>query len=169
MKKIDYLSDDNCLIDTSILLIANIDVADKDQQRITQALIDKLSLTGKGCLSIQNYVEFVNVVTRKTNASISELNKVLSYFRDLFKTLHYCENEVFDAVGLCQKYKLHFFDALLAQAMLYNNIRVIYTENDKDFNKIPGIKAINPFKRIRKVNLGKLSSPKKISSLKSNK
>jgi predicted nucleic acid-binding protein len=39
---------------------------------------------------------------------------------------------------------LHFWDALIAETMIENKITEIYTENTKDFEKIPGIRAINP-------------------------
>lgn len=41
--------------------------------------------------------------------------------------------------------RVDFFDYYLAATMLDNNISQILTANDKDFTKIPGIKAVNPF------------------------
>ncbi len=42
-----------------------------------------------------------------------------------------------------------FWDALIAETMLENGVSTIYTENEKDFKKMRGINAINPFKQAR--------------------
>ena len=39
---------------------------------------------------------------------------------------------------------LHFWDALIAETMIENKITEIYTENIRDFEKISGIRVINP-------------------------
>ncbi len=51
-----------------------------------------------------------------------------------------------------QAYEIHrasgapFYDSLLAATMKYHGITTIYTE-DKHFDRIEGIKAVNPFER----------------------
>ncbi|WP_346866156.1 hypothetical protein [Methanocalculus sp. MSAO_Arc2] len=45
-----------------------------------------------------------------------------------------------------ERYKLHFWDALLVATMLENHIHVIYTEA-AHFKRIPGITVVNPFDR----------------------
>ena len=47
---------------------------------------------------------------------------------------------------IVKKLKLHFWDALIAATMIKHGIRVIYTENVKDFAKLREIKAINPMR-----------------------
>lgn len=42
--------------------------------------------------------------------------------------------------------KVDFWDALIAETMKENGIVKIYTENEQDFMKIPGIKVVNPLK-----------------------
>lgn len=39
---------------------------------------------------------------------------------------------------------LQFWDVLIAETMIENKIKEIYTENTRDFEKIPGIRSINP-------------------------
>lgn len=63
-----------------------------------------------------------------------------------FNILSYDENTVMEAVNLEQKFGIHFWDALIAATMQENSIDTIYTENTKDFAKVPWLKAINPFK-----------------------
>jgi predicted nucleic acid-binding protein len=82
-----------------------------------------------------------------------EIIETLNDFNSVFKVLFYSPETINKAISLSLETKVHFFDALLAQTMLDNNVHLIYTENTKDFNKIPGIKAINPFtdKKITKL------------------
>ena len=47
---------------------------------------------------------------------------------------------------LTEKYKMQFWDAMLAATMMENNVSTIYTE-DEIFGKIEGINAINPFNK----------------------
>jgi len=60
--------------------------------------------------------------------------------------INYDFNTVEKAIILSNEYGIHFWDSLIAATMLENNVFAIYTENEKDFKKIPGIKVINPVK-----------------------
>lgn len=42
----------------------------------------------------------------------------------------------------------HIFDAFLVATMLEHNVRVIYTQNTKDFSRFRDIQAVNPFATI---------------------
>ena len=50
-------------------------------------------------------------------------------------------NEMMEAISDMKKYDLDFVDALTLQTMKKNNVKEIYT-NDKDFNRVKGIKRI---------------------------
>ena len=56
----------------------------------------------------------------------------------------YNSNTIEKAVILSNEYNVPFWDCLIAATMLENNIFTIYTENESDFRKIPGIKVLNP-------------------------
>ena len=50
-------------------------------------------------------------------------------------------NEMMEAISDMKKYDLDFVDALTLQTMKKNNVKEIYT-NDKDFNRVKGIRRI---------------------------
>lgn len=144
--KLDFNPQEPYLIDTNILVISQ-SKKESEEKRNNAVFILDYSLTGKyGYLSIQNYIEFVNVMKNKLKSMDDlEIIETLNDFNSVFKLLFYFPETINKAISLSLETKVHFFDALLAQTMLDNNIHLIYTENTKDFNKIPGIKAINPF------------------------
>lgn len=144
--KLDFNPQEPYLIDTNILVISQ-SKKESEKKRNNAVFILDYSLTGKyGYLSIQNYIEFVNVMKNKLKSMDNlEIIETLNDFNSVFKLLFYFSETINKAISLSLETKVHFFDALLAQTMLDNNIHLIYTENTKDFNKIPGIKAIDPF------------------------
>ncbi|MFA5746218.1 MAG: PIN domain-containing protein [archaeon] len=134
------------LIDTNILVISQSKKESEERRLIAAAIVESGTIKKNAFVSIQNFVEFVNVIKQKLKSlDDNEIQETLIDFKSAFTVLFYSENTVSATVKLSSETKVHFFDALLAQTMLENNVRVIYTENTKDFNKIPGIKAINPF------------------------
>jgi len=48
------------------------------------------------------------------------------------------------AIDICIQYNIHYRDALLCATMKHNGITNIFTENLKDFVKVPWIAAVNP-------------------------
>lgn len=170
------------LIDTSIFitLYTNVDTADKSEMLRTYFNLlsdDSLKI---GCVSVQNLIEFIHITKNKLKCfnNPEELNNRLKNISDLFSVLTYTSNTVVQAVDLSYSKGVSFFDALLAQTMLDNNIHLIYTENTKDFRKIPGIKAVNPLtdkkilrlcEKARKKMLSSNSKSKKSTKLKKAK
>lgn len=137
------------LIDTNIFVTVYTNGNTNDKSEKIQAYFELLSENNlrNGYVSVQNLVEFVNVTKNKLKCfnNPAGLNDRLKNISSLFHILTYSSSTVMQAVDLSYSTGVHFFDALLAQTMLENNVRVIYTENTLGFNKIPGIKAINPF------------------------
>lgn len=149
----DYLQE-QYLIDTNILVISQSRKESEERRLIAAAIVESGTIKKNAFVSIQNFVEFANVIKQKLKSlDDNEIQEALIDFKSAFTVLFYSENTVSAAVKLSSEKKVHFFDALLAQNMLEHNVRIIYTENTKDFNKIPGIKAINPFtdKKITKL------------------
>lgn len=138
------------LIDTNILVYAN-DNSEPAKQDICRKLIDEKTLSGQCFLSAQNLGEFYWTVTRKTEILLpAETAKyAIHFFCKVFQISHYSAETVKEAVNFCVSHRLQFWDALIAATMLENSISIIYTENVKDFSKIPGITAINPFKSVK--------------------
>ena len=135
------------LVDTNIL-VYSLDNREPTKKEISgEFLENRLSKPGF-FISAQNLGEMYYVLTEKIPNPISRTHAkqtVQTYARPT-QVIFYSLLTLESAMGLAELHHLHFWDALLAATMLENNVRIIYTENTKDFNKIPGITAINPFK-----------------------
>ena len=134
------------LIDTNILVYAY-DKASEKHAKVVMLLKDTL-LSGNCVASIQNLAEFSRLVTEKLPKIIpfEQARNILLELSECLEIIYYDAHTVADALSLCESHKIHFFDALIAATMENEKIRIIITENEKDFVKIPWLTVINPFK-----------------------
>ncbi len=134
------------LVDSNILIYAH-QKNEKEKHSRCAEIVNSLVDSDEMCLSVQNLVEFSRVLSEK--ASIDK-DLVRQYVFDISESAHiisYDENTVLSALMISKQYKIHFFDALLAATMQENGISKIITENIKDFKKMAGIEAENPFEK----------------------
>ena len=137
------------LIDTNVL-IYGYDKSDIKKNKIAVDLLQKgWRKKEKYGFSLQNLSEFYVNITKKVR---KPLDSTTAYFvlRDLidfsnWKIVNFDEKTILFAIELSKKFKMSYWDSLIAATMTENDISTIYTENIKDF-KVPWIKAINPFK-----------------------
>lgn len=139
----------NVLMDTNILVYA-FDGRNAEKWGVAKKLLEKCFRRElNAAVSVQNLNEFCNVMTKKVNIRIlpSELLSMLGFFTDsgCFKLIHFSVETIERAVNSYDEGK-HYWDCLLAATMLENGITTVYTENTKGFERIEGIKAVNPFK-----------------------
>lgn len=134
------------LIDTNILIYSHDKTADKIKYQKAKEFIARKTLSKECHVSAQNLAEFYYVFTSKLQKTVSsfQARTMLQLFVDSFSVIQYSAPTVLEAANIQSLYKIHFWDALLAATMKENNIQLIYTENLKDFKKIPEIEAINP-------------------------
>jgi len=134
------------LIDSNMLVYA-FDSSEKEKHEKAKNFFKSIE-RNKANLSIQNLVEFHNVVTSKIEKPISLdiSKKSVSNLAESFNVFQYDSETIVEAIDLQKENKIHFWDALLAATMKVNGIKIIYTENTKDFEKIKEIKALNPLK-----------------------
>ena len=147
MKKEVNSMTDKILIDTNVL-VYGFENSDKFKQEKSMLVIEKSAVENNVFVSVQNMAELARVLTEKVKikvpANITQM--YLLKMGNLFRRIFYDEFTIMNALDISEKYKLHFFDALLVATMKENGIKTIITENDKDFEKIPFIKAVNPFR-----------------------
>ena len=140
------------LVDTNVLIYATL-AADPRYQQARKILSLRQDPEVELFVSVQNLAEmYPNLTGPKNQAPDSpalarEKIRSLSRLRGL-NVLPLTLESVHQALELCvagnvtrQKY----LDRQLAALMLRENIRVILTENIKDFEAIPGVTPINPF------------------------
>ena len=107
-------------------------------------------LHADGVLSIQNLSEFYTIITSKVKNPL-DTETARGIIHDFihapeWKIIRYNEKTILTAIDLCKKHNIHFWDSLIASAMREENIKTIFTEDTGDFQKIPGLKVINPLK-----------------------
>lgn len=138
------------LIDTNILVYA-FDEAEPEKKVKCEKILEKVLLGEKRVfVSNQILAEFYNALTKKIEKPI-ESGKVLKMIQSLLRAnnaikIDYTSKTVEKAVKKSIEHKMHFWDALIAETMLENQVFEILTENEKDFSKIGQIKAVNPMK-----------------------
>ncbi|MEK6854564.1 MAG: PIN domain-containing protein [Nanoarchaeota archaeon] len=140
------------LVDTNVLVYA-VDPSDGFKHEIANELFESaLEKNGKFAVSTQILAEFANVCIKLAKndpgISLKESEIIISTIieiRDLPKLVVMPET-VIHAMKLNQQFGVGLFDALIAATMKEHGITTIYTE-DKEFEKIEGIKAVNPFEK----------------------
>ncbi len=135
------------LVDSNVFVYAH-DADSGPKQENAAIFISKKMGEKKFFVSAQTLGEIYAVITEKIQKPLSHIQarKIITELSELASTISYSPITVVSACRICEEYKTHFWDALLAATMIENNIRIIYTENTKDFEKIKEITAINPLK-----------------------
>lgn len=141
---------DEMFFDTSTLVYA-FDTSDPEKHEIALGLVhDILADKEKGIVSGQVLAELYNVLTGYVSNPLSgdEAATIISDFVDAsgWIKLDYKTATVKRAASASTKHGIKIWDALIAETMKENEIYTIITENEKDFKKIPGIRAVNPFR-----------------------
>ncbi|MEK6981705.1 MAG: PIN domain-containing protein [Candidatus Micrarchaeota archaeon] len=138
---------DKVLIDSNILVYA-FDISDGKKRDHANEVIRKYLENECAVISVQNIGEFCKNVCEKIPNKLSyqqakEISQDIIYS---FQVVLYTPETFLRALDLSSSFGIHFWDALIAATMQENNIKEIITENVSDFEKVPWIKAINPFK-----------------------
>ncbi len=140
------------LVDTNVLIYA-IDSSEELKHELANELFQSafseephlavstqiLSEVYNVCLRLSKQAKDVNVHDAEHFvATLVELN--------MFPKLMITAATVLGAIKLQREFSVGFYDALIAATMKEHGISTIYTE-DSGFEKIEGIKAINPFRK----------------------
>ncbi len=140
------MTDGKVLFDTNVLVYAIDELSEKHEEAL-EAMQDK-SFEHLGAVSVQNLAEFSRLLTEKypRRKTFAEVRAAVLEMSEALEVIAYDHQTVGEALSMCAEYRLHFFDALIAAAMLKADVKTIVTENEKDFRKIPWMKVVNPFK-----------------------
>jgi predicted nucleic acid-binding protein len=145
------------MIDTN-LLVYMFEDADEYRHGLAYELLEEIMAGSiKAAVSTQSLSElFVNLTAEKKRTVVSAPIDIASadvIIKDIASTPHFTilcimPKNVLEAIGLRQSSKASYWDCLIAATMKENGVTTIYTE-DKEFEKIEGIRAINPFERAK--------------------
>ena len=135
------------LVDANILVYAaNADEPKKHMQ--AKVFIQQvISQPADYVVSYQSLREFASVSIKKAHLSHEKIREYVTEFQYAFGDLIIdLPMDIASATTIVDAHKAPFWDSLLASTAFRHGIFTIYTENVKDFEKIPGIKPINPLK-----------------------
>lgn len=135
--------------DTSVLIYAY-DKSAPEKEVIAKELVENVFLGDTvGYISNQVLGELYFVLTEKKGVSKENAKTIFLSFAESenWKKLNYSVQTVKTAVNSSKELNVMFWDALIAETMKENEITAVYTEDEKDFKKVSGIKVINPFKK----------------------
>ncbi|MBI2076092.1 MAG: PIN domain-containing protein [Candidatus Aenigmarchaeota archaeon] len=138
------------LVDSNILVYAY-DINEKGKRpkalKIIQSCWEgKLKL----CVSAQNLSESFFILTNKVQypLSVAEAGERVQAIinSSKWKVFDITKEAVSNAMVLSKNHGMVYWDSLIASVMKLNGVSTIYTENTKDFSKLPGIEVVNPLR-----------------------
>lgn len=138
------------LFDTNVLVYAY-DTSEEGKRAACSGLISEV-FSGKsvGAVSSQVLAEVFYVLTTKVRRPLpaAKANEIILTFlkSENWLKINYDEGTLEKSMGTAINSRVDFWDVLIAETMKENGIVKIYTENEKDFRKISGIRTVNPFR-----------------------
>ncbi len=141
---------DRVCFDTTVLVYA-FDESYPRERAVCKRLVNSVFLgEAKGVITNQILGELFTVLTQKIekplNTDDAELIVTSLIESEKWVKANYDHKTVKAAIMAVKLSKTSFWDTLIAETMKQNGIAKIYTENEKDFERIPGIEPINPLK-----------------------
>lgn len=139
---------DRLFFDTNIILYAY-DESEPGKKLIAGGLLGRV-FSGEidGVVSNQVLGELFSSAVRKRGVPVGKARIIVQSLiaSGEWQKVNYSHATVKRAVDRCTGLATGFWDAVIAETMLENGIDTIMTENVKDYRRIPGIKAVNPFR-----------------------
>lgn len=135
------------LVDTNILVGASREKA-SGYGRIKNFVQD---LARESCMVVtpQVLLEYYNVM-RMAGFGSGRVIKAIEKFGEISKVIYPMDNTYRRALQLARRHKIKgrakIFDIYLAATAIDNRVKVIYTQNTKDFRMFRGIRAVNPLR-----------------------
>ncbi len=132
-------------IDTNIFVYA-FDSSEKEKQNIAQNLLNKNGMSGEIVLSTQVLQEFFVTVTRKLKEplSIDDARKTIQFF-SVYPLVQINPKLILKAIERHQKESFSFWDALIVEAALQANCKILLSEDMQNERQIGKLKILNPF------------------------
>lgn len=141
------------LLDSNILVYAYETAKPEKREKAKRIIARCYSGKERLAFSAQNLSEFFVNITQKVPQPLSagQAKTIIASILEIddIPVFGVKAEHVQIAINTHIETGAHYWDCLLAATMIQNGIFEIYTENTKDFSKIPGIKAINPLRQTR--------------------
>ncbi len=139
---------DRVFFDTNIICYA-FDLKEPTKREICKKLVKQV-MKGESAATVSNQVlgEIFNASIKKLGLTTDKAKIIVQTIIDSEKwhKVDYTHSTVNNAVEKFEQLKIPFWDSVIVETMKENGISEIITENERDFDMIPGIKVRNPFK-----------------------
>ena len=136
---------DRALVDTNIL-VYYVSAEDLIKHLKAKEFLEKVrNNPSRFVITFQSLREFANVLIKRTTISSAQVGEFIRLFKDVFgDVLHDNRLDLQVAADLARRYEARFYDSLIISTAARYEINTFYTENIKDFERIPGIRVVNP-------------------------
>ncbi|HHJ39266.1 MAG: hypothetical protein AXA67_12065 [Methylothermaceae bacteria B42] len=131
--------------DTNILVYL-FDADYPEKQRQTEVLVSEAMANGSLMISTQVLQEFYVITTRKLEVPLTS-EQAEQAIRDLlaFTVVSVGGEMVLDAIQLCRRYELSFWDSLIIQAALEGGAGILYSEDLQNNQRFGALRIVNSF------------------------
>jgi len=117
--------------------------------KATQArlVLDRLELTRRGRLSVQNLAEFLHVSTRKLTPPLSraEAMNQVNLFTRMWPVFDLTTLIVLEAARGARDHNLAYYDAQIWAVARLNQVTIVFSEDFSDGQELEGVRFVNPF------------------------
>lgn len=130
-------------LDTNILVYA----ADRDagsKREVARELLSRAART-EGVLTQQVIGEFLNVACRMPDAGRKRLRSIAQELCLTFPVLSTPRELLFEAYGRAARFKLQYWDCVIASVCIANGVRWLVSEDLQDGLIMDGLEILNPF------------------------
>ena len=132
-------------VDTNVLVYARDDAEPWKRDRAREVM-RRLWRTRQGRVSHQVLIEFYNTVTRKLSPGLPR-DEAISDVRELLVWEPVApDSALFERAWQVEdRYRLSWWDSLIAAAALIQDCQILHTEDLQDGMEIDGLRVVNPF------------------------
>lgn len=139
---------DRLFFDTNIVCYAY-DASEPEKRKVCKKLVEEV-FNGNfvGVVSNQILGEIFNALVTKLDVPVKDARIIVESLlvSDRWEKINYTENTIRRTVGSFNNARLPFWDLVITETMKENNLTVIITENEKDFDRVPGVEVRNPLR-----------------------
>ena len=132
-------------LDTKIFVYA-IDASDADRHRTAKRVI--AFAARRDCVIVlQALAEFYYIATRKARLSGTQAKSYLRELQSIFAVALPGPGALEAAIGLSERYRVNFWDAMLLAVAHQAGATTVLTEDLQDGQDYDGVRCVNPFGR----------------------
>ena len=133
-------------VDSNILIYAFDADAEAKRERAV-GVIDSLTVSGLGVLSVQVLNEVFSTLTRKKRFALPQpmVAQVVEGYSQIWRVLDLTASIVRDAMRGAMEHQLSYYDALIWAVARHDGLNAILSEDGQHNRIVGGVRYLNPF------------------------